>query len=87
MVANQAYTFNGTTPNANVSYTPGTFNMGAHIPGTVQPLAESELCTKSAASQQLVCRAKQQNTTARCNSNNRTAMTAVTTTKEPSTPG
>ena len=29
MVANQAYTFNGTTPNANVSYTPGTFNMGA----------------------------------------------------------
>ena len=28
MVANQAYTFNGTTPNANVSYTPGTFNMG-----------------------------------------------------------
>ena len=28
-VANQAYTFNGTTPNANVSYTPGTFNMGA----------------------------------------------------------
>ena len=29
MVANQAYTFNGTTPNANMSYTPGTFNMGA----------------------------------------------------------
>ena len=29
MVANQAYTFNGTTPNANVSYAPGTFNMGA----------------------------------------------------------
>ena len=28
MVANQAYTFNGITPNANVSYTPGTFNMG-----------------------------------------------------------
>ena len=28
MVANQAYTFNGTTPNANISYTPGTFNMG-----------------------------------------------------------
>ena len=28
MVANQAYTFNGTTPNANVSYAPGTFNMG-----------------------------------------------------------
>ena len=28
-VANQAYTFNGTTPNANVNYTPGTFNMGA----------------------------------------------------------
>ena len=28
-VANQAYTFNGTTPNANVSYAPGTFNMGA----------------------------------------------------------
>ena len=27
-VANQAYTFNGTTPNANVSYAPGTFNMG-----------------------------------------------------------
>ena len=27
-VANQAYTFNGTTPNANVSYTPGIFNMG-----------------------------------------------------------
>ena len=29
MVANQAYTFNGTTPNANMSYAPGTFNMGA----------------------------------------------------------
>ena len=28
-VANQAYTFNGTTPNANVSYAPGTFNMSA----------------------------------------------------------
>ena len=28
MVANQAYTFNSTTPNANVSYAPGTFNMG-----------------------------------------------------------
>ena len=28
-VANQAYTFNGTTPNANVSYAQGTFNMGA----------------------------------------------------------
>ena len=28
-VANQAYTFNGTTPNTNMSYTPGTFNMGA----------------------------------------------------------
>ena len=27
-VANQAYTFNGTTPNANLSYAPGTFNMG-----------------------------------------------------------
>ena len=26
-MANQAYTFNGTTPNANVSYAPGTFNM------------------------------------------------------------
>ena len=29
MVANQAYTFNGTTPNANMSYAPGTFNMVA----------------------------------------------------------
>ena len=28
MVANQAYTFNGTTSNANVSYAPGTFNIG-----------------------------------------------------------
>ena len=28
-VANQAYTFNGTTPNASVSYAQGTFNMGA----------------------------------------------------------
>ena len=28
-VANQAYTFNETTPNAGVSYTPGTFNIGA----------------------------------------------------------
>ena len=28
-VANQAYTFNGTTPNTSVSYAPGTFNMGA----------------------------------------------------------
>ena len=28
MVANQAYTFNGNTPNANVSYAPGTFNIG-----------------------------------------------------------
>ena len=28
-MANQAYTFSGTTPNANVSYAPGTFNMGA----------------------------------------------------------
>ena len=29
MLANQAYTFNGTTPNANVSYATGTFNMAA----------------------------------------------------------
>ena len=28
-VANQAYTFNGTTPNANMGYAPGTFKMGA----------------------------------------------------------
>ena len=28
-VANQAFTFNGTTPHASVSYTPGTFNMRA----------------------------------------------------------
>ena len=28
-VANQAYTFNGTTLNANVNYAPGTFNTGA----------------------------------------------------------
>ena len=28
MVANQAYTFNDTTPNANVNYAPLTFNMG-----------------------------------------------------------
>ena len=28
-VANQAYIFNGTTPNASISYAPGTFNMGA----------------------------------------------------------
>ena len=28
MVANQAYTFNGTMPNTNVSYAPRTFNMG-----------------------------------------------------------
>ena len=28
-VANQAYTFNGTTPNANVNYSPGTFKVGA----------------------------------------------------------
>ena len=28
-IANQAYTFNGTTPNASVSYAPETFNMGA----------------------------------------------------------
>ena len=28
-VANQAYTFNGTTLNTSVNYTPGTFNMGA----------------------------------------------------------
>ena len=27
-MANQAYTFNGTTPNTNVNYTLGTFNMG-----------------------------------------------------------
>ena len=27
--ANQAYTFNGTTPHTSVSYAPGTFNMGA----------------------------------------------------------
>ena len=31
MVANQAYTFNGTTPNANVNYAPGTFNMGTPL--------------------------------------------------------
>ena len=30
-VANQAYTSNGTTPNTNVSYAPGTFNMGTPI--------------------------------------------------------
>ena len=28
-VTKQAYTFNGTTPNASVSYAPGTFNRGA----------------------------------------------------------
>ena len=28
-VANQAYTFNGTTLHASISYAPGTFNMGA----------------------------------------------------------
>ena len=28
-VANQAYTFNSTTPKASVNYAPGTFNMGA----------------------------------------------------------
>ena len=28
-VANQVYTFNGTMPNASISYAPGTFNMGA----------------------------------------------------------
>ena len=28
MVANQAYTFNGTSPHPNVTYAPGTFNMG-----------------------------------------------------------
>ena len=28
-MANQAYTFNGIKPNTNVSYAPGTFNMGA----------------------------------------------------------
>ena len=28
-VANQAYTFNGTTPHASINYAPGTFNMGA----------------------------------------------------------
>ena len=27
-MTNPAYTFNGTTPKANVNYTPGTFNMG-----------------------------------------------------------
>ena len=37
-VANQAYTFNGTTLNANVSYTPGTFNMGAPFPTYQQVL-------------------------------------------------
>ena len=31
-VTNQAYTFNGTTPNASVSYAPGIFNMGAPFP-------------------------------------------------------
>ena len=89
-VANQAYTFNGTTPNANMSYAPGTFNMGTpfqHVPGTIQPPAESELHTKSAVPQQLIHRAEQQNTTARHNSNNGTVTTAATTTKEPNTPG
>ena len=28
-VANQAYTFNGTTPNTSISYAPGTFNVEA----------------------------------------------------------
>ena len=28
-VANQTYTFNGTTPHASISYAPGTFNIGA----------------------------------------------------------
>ena len=27
MVANQTYTFNGTTPNTNINYAPGTFNI------------------------------------------------------------
>ena len=30
-VANQAYTFNSTTPYASINYTPGTFNMGAPL--------------------------------------------------------
>ena len=36
-VANQAYTFNSTTLHASVSYTPGTFNMGAPF-STYQPV-------------------------------------------------
>ena len=37
-VANQAYTFNGTTLHASVSYAPGTFNMGAPF-STYQPVS------------------------------------------------
>ena len=40
-VANQAYTFNGTTPNVKVSYAPGTFNMGAPF-NTYQVLYSQE---------------------------------------------
>ena len=90
MVANQAYTFNGTTPNANVSYAPGTFNMGAPFNMYLVPYNQQQnqmLLTKSAVPQQLVCQAKQQNTTAGHNSNNRTTTAAVTPTKELSTPG
>ena len=36
-VANQPYIFNGTTVHASVSYTPGTFNMGAPF-STYQPV-------------------------------------------------
>ena len=36
-LANQVYTFNGTTLHASVSYTPGTFNMGAPF-STYQPV-------------------------------------------------
>ena len=36
-VANQAYTFNGTTLHASVNYAPGTFNMGTPF-STFQPV-------------------------------------------------
>ena len=57
MVANQAYTFNGATPNANMSYAPGTFIMGVPF-NTYQVLynqqQKPELPTKPTVPQQLL---------------------------------
>ena len=77
-VANQAYTFNGTTPHVSVNYVPGSFQHGNTIlhtsPGTIWIPIKPTTSTTLATEGQLVCtRPKQQCNTNRYNNATRSA--------------